>query len=201
MAVRAGLRLWRVTGGRRIELLAPGISRLGSPAREAGAARCRQNGEREEMMRFAVAALGATAILGVAFAQTAETTTATKEYDSGAVYKGEFKDGKQDGQGTYTDAGRLRVHRRVGRRRHRGPRPRQVPERLGLRGRVPRRRAARPGQDRLRQWRLVRGRLGQRRHPGEGQGHLSERHHLRGRVQELGASRLWRDDARERLSL
>src|SRR5690606_8506086 len=33
---------------------------------------------------------------------SAQTTTATKEYDSGAVYQGAFKDGKQHGQGTYT---------------------------------------------------------------------------------------------------
>lgn len=54
------------------------------------------------MMRYAVAALGIGVVAGTALAQTAETTTATKEYDSGAVYKGEFKDGKQHGQGTYT---------------------------------------------------------------------------------------------------
>ena len=43
---------------------------------------------------------------GCAVAQSASendgTSTATKEYDSGAIYQGEFRDGKQHGQGTYT---------------------------------------------------------------------------------------------------
>ena len=51
-----------------------------------------------------LARLGAVAILvaGSANAQTTGGETTTKEYDSGAVYEGQFKDGKQHGQGTYT---------------------------------------------------------------------------------------------------
>ncbi|MEM7423375.1 MAG: 2-isopropylmalate synthase, partial [Pseudomonadota bacterium] len=54
------------------------------------------------MMRFTLQALVAVALTGVAAAQSDNTETATKEYDSGAVYEGQFKDGKQHGQGTYT---------------------------------------------------------------------------------------------------
>jgi hypothetical protein len=44
--------------------------------------------------------IAALLVAGGALAQTG--AVATKEYDSGAVYTGEFRDGKQHGQGTYT---------------------------------------------------------------------------------------------------
>ena len=54
------------------------------------------------MLRFTVPMIGALAMATSAVAQSSDTDTATKEYDSGAVYQGQFKDGKQHGQGTYT---------------------------------------------------------------------------------------------------
>ena len=52
------------------------------------------------MRQLAAGLLGTVAIAGVALAQS--EGTAKKEYDSGAVYEGQFKDGKQHGEGTYT---------------------------------------------------------------------------------------------------
>ena len=56
-------------------------------------------------MRVVVIGAIAAALYTGAFASPALAQTgavATKEYDSGAVYVGEFRDGKQHGQGTYT---------------------------------------------------------------------------------------------------
>ena len=53
------------------------------------------------MKRILLGMIGGLFITGCAMAQTSGGDTATKEYDSGAVYQGQFKDGKQHGTGTY----------------------------------------------------------------------------------------------------
>ena len=56
------------------------------------------------MRSFSLKLLGAAAVLGagagVAMAQSGNV--AVKQYDSGGVYEGEFKDGRQHGKGTFT---------------------------------------------------------------------------------------------------
>jgi len=47
-----------------------------------------------------------------AFSQT-ETTIQTKQYDTGGVYEGEFRDGKQHGQGKYTLRRRRQISQRL----------------------------------------------------------------------------------------
>lgn len=56
------------------------------------------------MRSFSLRLLGASVALGagvsVAVAQSGDV--AVKQYDSGGVYEGEFKDGRQHGKGTFT---------------------------------------------------------------------------------------------------
>ena len=55
---------------------------------------------------LAIVALGGLSAAGIGTLQQARALSAdqviTKQYDDGGVYKGMFKDGLQDGQGSYT---------------------------------------------------------------------------------------------------
>ena len=48
------------------------------------------------------AATGFALALSSSFAAAQSNDVAVKQYDSGGVYEGEFKDGKQHGRGTFT---------------------------------------------------------------------------------------------------